>query len=44
MGVLPSRDDVLEVLTEPEEVMRWGVAVASVVIVLVAFGLERVFS
>lgn len=39
--MLPSRDDIEELLTEPTEVTRWGIALASLVIVLIGVLLER---
>jgi hypothetical protein len=38
--VLPSREEIEELLTEPTEVTRWGVALAAVAAVAVAVLLE----
>ncbi len=33
--------DLRELLTEPREITRWGIAIASVVLVLLAFLADR---
>lgn len=34
--MLPSREEVEELLTEPSEVTRWGIALASIGVALIA--------
>lgn len=33
--------DLREILTEPDEAMRWGVALAAVLVVLAGFAFDR---
>ncbi len=42
--MLPSRHEIQEVLTEPAEVTRWGVAVAAVLVAVIAGVLEWAFA
>lgn len=41
---MPSREDLAELLTEPAEVTRWGVALAAVAVAAIAALLEAAFA
>lgn len=42
--MLPDRETVEEVLTEPTEVTRWGIGIASVIGAGLAFVLDRLLA